>query len=84
MELGMVIEVRKNGFNFTYRIEQLINNRVSAPLAMACYTNLTPAFELLKYEQWYAVQKQTIYRERGSGRPTKKERREMDLFFYEE
>ncbi len=51
----------------------LIKNRVSAKLAVENYEDLTPAeeYEKLKLQK----EMKTEYRDRGSGRPTKKERR---------
>ncbi|MBK8955405.1 MAG: RNA-binding S4 domain-containing protein [Saprospiraceae bacterium] len=79
IKTGDLIEVRKNGFNFLYLVVQLIEKRVSAALAVNCFENKTPAEELNKYESWFLHSggKQAI-RTKGSGRPTKRERREID------
>ncbi len=76
---GELIEVRKDGFTFQYKALKLIGKRVGAPIATTCYENLTPEEELRKYENWFtsgyiAVER----REKGTGRPTKKERREIE------
>ena len=78
--IGDVIGVRKNGFNLTYKVVDLIEKRVSAKLAEPCYENLTPAEELNKYKDWFIGKAAPEQRERGSGRPTKRERRELDDF----
>lgn len=76
-----IITVKKSGFNFQVKVIQLIEKRVGAEIARTCYTDLTPADELLKYESWFAVSRaQLEFRPRGDGRPTKKERREIDRF----
>jgi len=77
---GNIIEVKKNGFNLTVKVEKLIEKRVSATLASECITDLTPQEELNKYKDWYTGKAQPEFRERGEGRPTKKERREIDDF----
>ncbi|MBK9107783.1 MAG: RNA-binding S4 domain-containing protein [Saprospiraceae bacterium] len=73
-----IIEVRKNGFNFSYKILILIEKRVSASEAAKCYENLTSPEELNKYNSWFTSTNNFPTREKGSGRPTKKERRELD------
>lgn len=78
IKIGELLEVRKNGFNFRYRVVQLIEKRVSAPLAAACFENCTPAEELNKYESWYLHSGKQAFRIKGTGRPTKKERREIE------
>ncbi len=78
---GEIVEVKKDGFNFQYRAVQLIEKRVGAPIAVTCYEDITPAEERLKYTSWFLNSKTTTERrERGAGRPTKKERREIDAF----
>lgn len=71
---GEVIEVKRKDFTATYRVERLIEKRVGAGVAVECYTDLTP--ERPRKEKpdvpFYAV------RERGQGRPTKRDRREID------
>jgi len=78
---GDVIVVKKEGFSFEFRVLTLIEKRVGAPIAVTCYEDITPSEEKNKYNAWFqngapAAEK----RERGSGRPTKKERRELDTF----
>ena len=77
---GEILEVRKDGFNLTFKVLQLIDRRVSATLAEPCYENLTPADELNKYKDWYIGKAAPERREKGAGRPTKRERRELDNF----
>ncbi len=77
---GDILTVRKNGFDFQFKVISLIKNRVSAPIAQTCYEDLTPAEELNKYNSWFTGKAAAEKRERGAGRPTKKERREIDRF----
>jgi len=83
-----LVGVKKDGFNLTFQVVDLINKRVSATLAQPCYINLTPDDELNKYKDWYVGKAQSERREKGAGRPTKRERREIDGFkddrFWEE
>lgn len=78
---GEIVSVKKEGFHFQYRAIQLIEKRVGAPIAVTCYEDVTPVAEKKKYEDWFlngipAAEK----REKGSGRPTKKDRRELEEF----
>ncbi len=76
-----LVELRKNGFTFQYKVLKLIEKRVGAPLAADCYENLTPEEELKKYENWFTSSHIPLERrEKGAGRPTKKERREIERF----
>ena len=77
---GEIIEVKKNGFNLTFKVNQLLEKRVSASLAAPCFDDLTPLEELNKYKEWFVGKSGAEFRERGDGRPTKKERREIDDF----
>lgn len=75
---GDKIEVRKNQINYTFDVLNIPDNRIGAKLVELYIKDTTPkeAFEkleLLKYSQDY-------YRQKGSGRPTKKDRRELDDF----
>jgi len=78
--VGETIELKKNGFNLTFKVNQLIEKRVSAVLAAPCFDDLTPQEELNKYKDWFVGKSGTEIRERGEGRPTKKDRREIDDF----
>ncbi|MCP3931865.1 MAG: RNA-binding S4 domain-containing protein [Bacteroidetes bacterium] len=73
-----IIKVRKEGFNLTYKVIDLIDKRVSATLAAPCYENLTPEEELNKYKDWFVGKGSSEIRGKGSGRPTKKERRDIE------
>jgi ribosome-associated heat shock protein Hsp15 len=75
-----IVQVHKNGFNFQFKVLDLIQKRVAAPLAQVCYEDLTPEEELNKYNAWYIGKGRAESREKGAGRPTKKERRSIDRF----
>ena len=80
IERGEVIELKKNGFYFQFKVVELLKNRVAAPIAITCYENLTPPEELNKYNEWFVGKRGSEMRDRGTGRPTKKDRREIDGF----
>ncbi len=78
LEGGETLFVRKNSFDMIYKVVTLIDKRVSATLAEPCYENLTPADELNKFNSWYIGKGRNEIREKGAGRPTKRERRDID------
>lgn len=83
VEVGETITVRKKNITYTYRVEKLIQKRVGATLAQECYIDLTPEEEKAKAR--IRPQDSVFYqtgatRPRGAGRPTKKERRDMDRY----
>lgn len=82
---GDVIEVTKDGFKLKYKVIQIIEKRVSAVLAKPCFEDLTPEDEINKYKSWFIGKGGPERRDRGTGRPTKKDRREIDDFkdYYE-
>lgn len=80
IQVGDRLEVKKEGFTMHYKVLNLIEKRVGAPIAQACYEDLTPPEELNKYKEWFVGKAGAEYRERGAGRPTKKERRVIDDF----
>lgn len=72
------IVVRKNQINYQLTVNDIPANRVGAKLVDIYRTDTTPksefeANELLKYSKDY-------YRKKGIGRPTKKDRRDIDDF----
>ena len=80
LQRGEILEVKKNGFNLIYKVLDLLEKRVSATLAEPCYENITPEEELNKYKDWFIGKAAPERREKGAGRPTKKERRVLDDF----
>ncbi|MBW8325207.1 MAG: RNA-binding S4 domain-containing protein [Prolixibacteraceae bacterium] len=76
---GETIQLRRPPITRSYKVIALTENRMSAKLVPEFMVETTPASELEILE----VQKNmSIYnRERGTGRPTKKERRDLDDFF---
>lgn len=76
---GETIQLRRPPITRSYKIIALAENRMAAKLVPEFMVETTPASELEILE----VQKnQSIdNRERGTGRPTKKDRRDMDDFF---
>lgn len=77
---GDKLDVRKDGYMLEFKVNELIPRRVSATLAQPCYDNVTPEEELNKFKDWFVGKAPAERRERGAGRPSKKERREIDDF----
>ena len=76
-----LLRVRRNGYDMRYRVVDLIQKRVGAPIAVTCYRDETPEEELRKYDDWYVGRAgRAEVREKGAGRPTKRERREIEEF----
>jgi ribosome-associated heat shock protein Hsp15 len=71
-----IIIVRKLPVTYTFRIIEPIENRVAAKLVPGYIEDLTPEEEKLKLE----IKQSGLngYRLKGTGRPTKKERRNLD------
>ena len=80
VSVGEIVSVHKNGFNLQFKVLTLISKRVGAPIAITCYENLTPESEMNKYSDWFIGKARPEMREKGAGRPTKRERREIDSF----
>jgi len=73
---GEIIIVKKPPVNYTFRVIEPIENRVSAKLVSRFLEDVTPEEEKLKLD--YRQAGGTFYRDKGTGRPTKKERRLID------
>ena len=71
-----IITVKKPPVNYSFRVIEPIENRVGAKLVEQFIEDLTPAEEKLKLELGQSGG--IVYRDKGTGRPTKKERRQID------
>jgi ribosome-associated heat shock protein Hsp15 len=71
-----IVTVKKPPVIFTYRVIEPIENRVSAKLVDKFVEDLTPEEEKAKLNMKSAPG--IVYRDKGTGRPTKKERRLID------
>jgi ribosome-associated heat shock protein Hsp15 len=74
-----IVKIRKPPAFLIYKVKGLIEKRVSAKIAVENYEDQTP---LQEYDKLKSVNQPTqfIFREKGKGRPTKKERRLIDKF----
>ncbi|MBO4340417.1 MAG: RNA-binding S4 domain-containing protein [Bacteroidales bacterium] len=76
VKAGETITVRKGAVTYTYRVVKPTETRVGAKLVPDFAENLTPQEELDKLRA--PVETFFLSRERGEGRPTKKDRREIE------
>ena len=73
---GQVIVVRKEGLSWQYRVLKVIDKRVGAEIAKECCADITPQED--KDRLALAKSSWVPRREKGEGRPTKKDRRAID------
>ena len=76
VKVGDVIVVRKGAVTYTYKVLDLIDKRQGAKLVSEFAENMTPQEELDKLRA--PVETFFLKRDRGAGRPTKKDRRQME------
>ena len=78
LKVGEVVHVRKPPITYSFRVLKCIEQRVGAKLVPEIYENVTDPkqYELLEMSRISGF----IDRQRGTGRPTKKDRRAMDAF----
>ncbi len=79
IKVGDVVQVRKSPITLSLKVLQAIENRVSAKLVPEMLQDVTPSeqYELLEMSKMSGF----VDRAKGTGRPTKKERRSLDSFF---
>lgn len=73
LRVGDEVRYRVAGFDRILIVQKLIVKRVGAPAAQECYEDKTPVRD--------KVFMPVMQRDPGAGRPTKKERRELDRIF---
>lgn len=75
---GEVVNLRVTPITRTYKIKALAEKRMSAKLVAGFVEDITPQSELdlieIQQQNWHI-------RGKGTGRPTKKDRRNLDDFF---
>ncbi len=81
LKVDETVSVQKSGEKKVLKALQLIEKRVGAKIAVDCYEDLSPAPEKRDDLQRSIFWNTTVQREKGSGRPTKRERRDLDKFF---
>ena len=81
VKVGETVSVRKPSITYSFRILKTIEMRVGAKLLPEIYENVTAPeqYELLEMTRISGF----VDRARGTGRPTKKDRRSLDAFINE-
>lgn len=76
LHIGDIVVVRKPPVNYSFRVKGIPKNRIGAKLTPDYLENITPQDELQKLDPNFMA----FYgnRDKGTGRPTKKERRSID------
>lgn len=75
IKIGDEVRVRREGYEQIVIVARLIVKRVGAPVAVKCYEDKSPP---PPPRDAFAP---AGYRDRGAGRPTKRERRTMERLF---
>jgi ribosome-associated heat shock protein Hsp15 len=78
VKVGDIIDVRKPPITYSFRVKQAIEHRVGAKLVPDVLENVTAPdqYEILEMSKISGF----VNRAKGTGRPTKKDRRSMDDF----
>lgn len=78
IRVGEIIEVRKPPVTFSFKVLELADKRMGAAKVPQFMENVTPPeqYELMELNKISGF----VNRQRGSGRPTKKERRDLEQF----
>ena len=78
VKVGDVISVRKPPITYSFRVLDITESRMGAKLVPQFLDNITPPeeYEILEMNKISGF----VNRARGLGRPTKKDRRELDTF----
>jgi ribosome-associated heat shock protein Hsp15 len=76
IKIGDIVDLKIGPYNKRIEVVEIIKNRLKASLAIEKYNDITPEEEIERQE----MMRQLNYerRERGVGRPTKKDRREIE------
>lgn len=78
---GEVLTIRRGPAMLQYRVKGFPKGRVGAPLVSDYLLDITPASEKEKLQEHNLIL--SLQRDRGTGRPTKKERRAIDELYAE-
>ena len=79
VKLKDVISLHKNNSVFSYIVIDLLEKRTNAKLVEIFLEDITPSEEKEKFKAYQLVRQ--IYRQNGDGKPTKKDRRDLESFF---
>ncbi len=77
-KIGDQISVLKNNAVFSFKVLALLDKRVGPKLVSDYLIDQTPEEEIEKYRQYQLAQ--SAYRNYGTGKPSKKDRRDIETF----
>jgi ribosome-associated heat shock protein Hsp15 len=81
VKVGDTVVSRRKGLSRTYAVNKVIEKRVGAAVAAECYTDETPEDALPKPRSMdQRIDAAWAERNPGAGRPTKRDRRQMEKF----
>lgn len=78
VKLGDEIQIIRHTAIFSYRVIQLLEKRVGAKLVADYIIDITDPLEIEKLKTYQLSQ--SVYRDNGTGKPSKKDRRNIDDF----
>lgn len=78
IKTGDTINIHKNSAVFSYKVLELLEKRVGPKLVSIYIEDITPIEEVEKFKSYQEAQR--VYRDMGTGRPSKKDRRMLDDF----
>ncbi len=79
VKIGDTVSIVKNNAVFSYKIKDLLDRRVGAKLVADYLIDITDPQEIEKFKAYQAAQ--SVYRDYGTGRPSRKDRDSFDSFF---
>lgn len=79
VKVGDTVKVKVNPIFKAFKIKELLKNRVGAKLVQDYILDVTPPEDVELYQM--VLEANRMNRAKGLGRPTKKDRRDMDSFF---
>jgi ribosome-associated heat shock protein Hsp15 len=78
VKIGDTISIQRNTAVFSYKVLQVIDKRVGPKLVPESLSDITPQEEVDKFKAYQLAQQS--YRQYGTGKPSKKDRRDLDDF----
>ena len=78
VKVGDVVQLIKHTAVYSFKIIQLLDKRISAKQVQEYIVDCTPEEEREKHRLYQVAQ--SAYRQNGTGKPTKKDRRDLDDF----
>ncbi|MEN9978279.1 MAG: hypothetical protein RLZZ569_904 [Bacteroidota bacterium] len=79
VKIGDTVSIIKNNAEFSYKVKDLLDRRVGAKLVADYLIDVTDPLEIEKFKTYQAAQ--SVYREYGTGRPSRKDRDNFEEFF---